>query len=229
VGEAAEQLVREAMAVSVRPWGVILGESFGSSFGRVLEDGVEAVVAGLGDGGEGREALAVALVGVLFGRGDVPPEWWGTPLGLAVGPHLPDAGLTQAEAAAILGVRRGTVGTRVCRGNLAQFGPSPGGRAGRPSAMGQVSRKAVLREVAARSTGRVPGVMTEERLAAARAARKKGVPYSMIAKDLGVGRSTVHRAVAAAEERERSEGISGLPTDSAKPVAEPCPTRRLDL
>lgn len=48
-----------------------------------------------------------------------PPEWWSTPLGLLVAPlAYDDETWSHSEAAAVLGVTRGTVARAVERGNI---------------------------------------------------------------------------------------------------------------
>ncbi|MCB1290778.1 MAG: hypothetical protein KDB45_04510 [Mycobacterium sp.] len=53
---------------------------------------------------------------------DPEPEWWRTPLGrlVALSVGREDAAVTQAEAAAMLGVTRGTIAQLVSRGTLAR-------------------------------------------------------------------------------------------------------------
>ncbi len=70
-------------------------------------------------------AKAVDVMHALWGPTDPEDvgrgQWWGTPLGRACARHLAhDAAevLTQAQAAAMLGVPRGTVGSLVHRGQL---------------------------------------------------------------------------------------------------------------
>ncbi len=56
---------------------------------------------------------------------EIPPEWWTTPLGVAVArTYDPPQVVTQAEAARILGVTRAWVGSLVKRGHL---DTAPGG------------------------------------------------------------------------------------------------------
>jgi len=145
---AAQQLVTEALEASVKPWAVVFSRDVADELQQALEAGSVAVVEQLGNGGS--EDLAKAVVAVLFGAGHVPPTWWWTPLGRAVGPCLPDVGITQAEAAAILGVKRGTIAVRVRRGNLPVVAPRVPGKPGRPSGTGLISRKAVLSEIGSR-------------------------------------------------------------------------------
>jgi DNA-binding CsgD family transcriptional regulator len=194
---ADQQFVKETAKTSVKPWDVLLGQVFAASFARLVAERSGDIVTRL-RGGDDAGCLAGAVVTVLFGTGDIPPEWWRTPLGLAVGPHLPDAGLTQREAAAILGITYGAVGTKVRRGNLGQFGPPPKVRAGRPSVngIGPLSRRSVLEEVAARvqGTGKGRG-MPPEKLAEAKRMRNDGMSYERIGKALSVHRNTVWRAL----------------------------------
>ena len=72
---------------------------------------------------------------------DPEPEWWRTPLGRLVARSVggEDASVTQAEAAAMLGVTRGTIAQLVSRGTLARH-PDGG-----------VDRAAVIARMLARS------------------------------------------------------------------------------
>lgn len=67
----------------------------------------------------------VAMIGLALFGGDLPrPTWWSTPLGLLCARSVPDGwqllGVSQSEAAEILGVHKGTVATLVKRGTLAK-------------------------------------------------------------------------------------------------------------
>jgi hypothetical protein len=144
---AGGQFAAELRKAVTGPLEALTGQEAGVDLDEA-QKAVTGLLAGSGGPEEARRA-AMAVVALLFRGGPVPAEWWRTPLGLLVGPLLPDAPLTQDEAAAILGVTRGTVAVALSprRGTLARFdGPVPRGR-GKPTS-GRVSRSAVLARLA---------------------------------------------------------------------------------
>jgi len=142
--DPADQFFREAMEASVEPWDTLLGPQAVQELETALKALTGPTLAGLAV----KEEEATAILTILFGTGQVPPEWWRTPLGRLVGPAAPDTGITQAYAAAILEVQRGAVGTMAVRGTLAPYdGPRPPS-AGRPTKRAMLSRRSVLERLA---------------------------------------------------------------------------------
>jgi hypothetical protein len=148
-GDVSAQLVAELAEKVTEPLGGLLGGGEAPRLRKRLEGAQRRIVRLLEAGGDDARLAAARIVGLLWGRAEPTPAWWSTPLGRLTGPLLEDAPVTEEFAAAILGVKRGTVAVLLRRGTLARFPEArPEGGPGRPTTKRQVSRAAVLERLA---------------------------------------------------------------------------------
>jgi len=148
MSEAGAQLVEELAGVTER-LGWLLGAGEALRLRESLEAAQGRIVGLLEAGGDEGRVVAGRVLGLRWAAAEPEAGWWSTPLGRLVGPLAADAAITQAQAAAILGVRRETVGTLLGRGSLARSAePRPRGEPGRGDAKPKVSRASVLARLA---------------------------------------------------------------------------------
>lgn len=128
------QFESEVCAAHAEPLGRLLGWSAQSMIVEQVRQVAPGRVLPLSDPDEGYDT-ALGVMDAIFGDADPEPQWWGTPLGRACGAALGQDGaeVTHSQAAAILGVSRGTISQLVARGTLPRH------------PHGGVAREAVLR------------------------------------------------------------------------------------
>jgi hypothetical protein len=107
----ARTQLEDSLGALADAWGTLLGTDVAQALRDRIDANADAILA------NADAATASALLTVLWGSGEVPASWWGTPLGRAVRAQSP-RGVTQAQAADILGVTRGTIAQLVSRGTL---------------------------------------------------------------------------------------------------------------
>lgn len=117
LNEAVAQLEDELGDLATRI-GAVLGTDLQLSIIERAQARASWLVTEL-EAGQLPDETAADLLALLW-PGDPPLDWWRTPLGLLVAPTAaqePDApGWTHAQAAVVLGVTRGTIGTMANRG-----------------------------------------------------------------------------------------------------------------
>lgn len=113
-----------ALHVAAGDWGALLGLDVQVMLSQRVDAVAERLVAALRTPGE-RDSTAADLLRLLNEPGEHDPSWWTTPLGGVVAVALDEPpGLTHDQAAAMLGVTRGTIAQWVARGTLTRL---PGG------------------------------------------------------------------------------------------------------
>lgn len=108
----ARTQLEDSLGAQADAWGALLGADLAQALRDRIDANADAILAEVD-----AASTAIALLTVLWGSGEIPAFWWGTPLGRAVRAQSPQ-GVTQAQAAEILGVTRGTISQLVSRGTL---------------------------------------------------------------------------------------------------------------
>ncbi len=159
---AAAQLVDELGAIATA-MAALLGPDLVAVLTDRADQAATRLVAELADGPLGDEPAADILA-LLWPHSDPDLSWWRTPLGLLIAPHWAahrdDTGWTQAEAAEVLGVTRGTVAQLLARGALAR---AEGGRVSVASVIARLNRLAETRSRVEGRRAEALGVVTHRK------------------------------------------------------------------
>lgn len=115
-----DQIRHELGATLADPVGCLLGLDLDTAIRTRINERVEWIAATVARGADHERAeLVIDIMNALFGDGEPPIEWWGTPLGQAcagsLGVDTAEA-VSQSVAGAILGVTRGTIAQMLARG-----------------------------------------------------------------------------------------------------------------
>ncbi|MEH1124859.1 hypothetical protein [Micromonospora sp. CPCC 206061] len=137
MGDDLTEAVTVALEAAAISWAALLGTDMTAVLGERIAASAPRIAAQLHTPGE-QQGTAADLLDVIGHPGDDDPTWWTTELGRAIAHALDDQGVSQTEAALLLGVTKGTISQLVARGTLARV------------AGGQVSLTSVLDRLASR-------------------------------------------------------------------------------